>query len=74
MENSSNDVTVAIINEDIFKKYKNDAWDVYKNKMKSCADDGDDSKYEPMHELLDRLTIEMFCRCMEHVMFGKEVK
>lgn len=73
MENSSNDVTVAIINEDIFKKYKNDAWDVYKSKMKSCADD-EESKYDPMHELFDRLTIEMFCRCMEHVMFGKEVK
>lgn len=26
MDNTSNDVKVAIINEDIFKKYKDDAW------------------------------------------------
>lgn len=74
MENSSNDVKVAIINEDIFKKYKDDAWDMYKTKMKLLDNDDEDSKYDPMHELLDRLTIEMFCRCMECVMFGKEVK
>lgn len=64
MENSSNDVKIAIINEDIFKKYKKDAWEVYKTKMKSGADD----------ELYDRLSYEMFCRCLECVMFGKEVK